>query len=309
MTSTDSALSALSSAAKAAAATAGPSTVAIGRHGRGSGVVVAPDRVLTNAHNLRDRTTLVTFADGRAVQGRVVGADPDHDLVVLEVETAGAPALPWSSTELESGDVVFAAARSLHGLRVTFGLVSAVGRSFRGPRGRRVRGAIEHSAPLARGSSGGPLVDEQGHLVGIDTHRLGEGFYLAQPADDDLRRRVDQLVAGAHLGGRRLGVAIVAAEESARLRRRVGLPPQDGLLVRAVAEGSPAAAAGIDEGDLVTAVAGQPVADVDDLWDALEAAGDTAEIEVVRGTETRTVTVSFSASPADGAAEQAPDQS
>jgi putative serine protease PepD len=76
-----------------------------------------------------------------------------------------------------------------------------------------------------------------------------------------------------------------------------------------VAEGSPADAAGIDEGDLVTAVAGQPVADVDDLWDALEAAGDTAEIEVVRGTETRTVTVSFSASPADGAAEQAPDQS
>ena len=303
MATTDSPLSGLSAATKTAAAEAGPSTVAIGRHARGSGVVVAPDRVLTNAHNLRDRTTLVTFADGRAVQGRVVGTDPDHDLVVLEVETAGAPALAWSEQALDVGDVSFAVARSLHGLRVTFGLVSAVGRSFRGPRGRRVNGAVEHSAPLARGSSGGPLVDEQGHLVGINTHRLGEGFYLAQPVDEDLRRRVDQLVAGTHLGGRRLGVAIVAADESARLRRRVGLPPQDGLLVRGVVDGSPAAAAGIDGGDLITAVAGRPVADVDDLWDALDDAGDEAEVELLRGTDTRTVTVSFAAPAADDATE------
>jgi serine protease Do len=306
MATTDSPLAGLSAAAKTAAAEAGPSTVAIGRHARGSGVVVAPDRVLTNAHNLRDRTTLVTFADGRAVQGRVVGTDPDHDLVVLEVETAGAPALAWSEQALDAGDIAFAVARSLHGLRVTFGLVSAVGRSFRGPRGRRVNGAVEHSAPLARGSSGGPLVDEDGHLVGLNTHRLGEGFYLAQPADEDLRRRVDQLVAGTHLGGRRLGVAIVAADESARLRRRVGLPPQDGLLVRGVVDGSPAAAAGIDGGDLITAVAGRPVADVDDLWDALDEAGDEAEVEVLRGTDTRTVTVSFVAPAAATEATEEP---
>jgi S1-C subfamily serine protease len=71
-----------------------------------------------------------------------------------------------------------------------------------------------------------------------------------------------------------------------------------------VAEGSPAAEAGIDEGDLVTAVAGQPVADVDDLWDALEAAGDTAEIEVLRGTEARTVTVTFTPPTADATGEE-----
>lgn len=299
MTTTDSTLSALSTVAKTAAAVTGPSTVAIGRHGRGSGMVVAQDRVLTNAHNMRDRTTLVTFADGRSVQGTVVGVDPDQDLVVLDVATADAQPLAWSERDLEAGDIVFAVARSLHGLRVTFGLVSAVGRSFRGPRGRRVRGAVEHSAPLARGSSGGPLVDERGHLVGVNTHRLGEGFYLAQPADGDLRRRVDQLVAGAQLGSRRLGVAIMAADESARLRRRVGLPPQDGLLVRGVVDGSPAAVAGIDGGDLVTAVAGRPVADVDDLWDALEAAGEEVEIELLRGTDPRTVTVSFAAPVTD----------
>jgi serine protease Do len=152
---------------------------------------------------------------------------------------------------------------------------------------------------LARGSSGGPLLDDAGQLVGINTHRLGEGFYLAQPADEDLRRRVDQLAAGAHLRSPRLGVAIVGTEETARLRRRVGLPPQAGLLVRGVVEGSPAAAAGVADGDLITAVDGRPVADVDDLWDALEAAGDQVEVSLVRGAEPRTVTVSFVADDSD----------
>jgi len=299
MPSGPSLLADLSAAARSIATTAGPSTVAIGRHGRGSGIVVAPDRVLTNSHNLRDRTTLVTFAAGRSLQGHMVGTDPDHDLVVLDVETGDTPPLAWSEREIDTGDVVFAAARSLHGLRVTFGMVSAAGRSFRGPRGRRVKGALEHSAPLARGSSGGPLLDDAGMLIGVNTHRLGEGFYLAQPADDDLRRRVDQLVAGAHLRSRRLGVAVVAAEESARLRRRVGLPPQAGLLVRGVVEGSPAAEAGIDGGDLITAVNGQSVADVDDLWETLDAAGEQTDVEVVRGAETRTVQVSFSAPTSD----------
>ena len=285
----------LTAAARAVAAAAAPATVAIGRHGRGTGVVVAPDRVLTNAHNLRDRTTQVTFADGRAVQGRVVGTDPDHDLVVLEVETADVTPLAWSDQVLAEGDAVFAAARGTRGHRVTFGLVSSADRAFRGPRGRRVKGAVEHTAPLARGSSGGPLLDADGRIVAINTHRLGEGFYLAQPADEQLRGRVDQLVSGQHLGGRRLGVAIVGPDETARLRRKVGLPEQAGLLVAGVAEGSPAADAGLGEGDLVVAVGGTPVSGVDDVWDALDQAGDEVTLDVVRGTEARTVTVSFAA--------------
>jgi len=291
----------LSTAARTASAAAGPSTVAIGRHARGTGVVVAPDRVLTNAHNLRDRTVQMTFADGRAVQGRISGVDPDHDLVVLEVETGDAPALRWSDHELAEGDAVFAAARTNRGHRVTFGLVSAVDRAFRGPRGRRVKGAVEHTAPLAKGSSGGPLLDADGAVVAINTHRLGEGFYLAQPADDHLRRRIDQLVAGQSLGGRRLGVAIVGPDESARLRRKVGLSPQDGLLISGVEEGSPAAAAGLSEGDLIVAVAGHRVTDIDDVWDALDDAGEQVEIEVLRGTDPRTVTASFATDPADQA--------
>jgi serine protease Do len=292
-------LAELSTAARTAAEASSPSTVAIGRHGRGTGIVVGADHVLTNAHNLRDRTTQVTFADGRTAQGRVVGADPDRDLVVLAVETQDAPALEWSDRVPEVGDPVFAGARGTRGHRLTFGLTTSADRSFRGPRGRRVKGAVEHTAPLARGSSGGPLLDAEGRLTGINTARLGEGFYLAQPADADLRGRVDRLAAGEVLGGRRLGITIVGPDETTRLRRRVGLADQDGLLIRSVAPGSPASEAGLGEGDLVTSIDGASVRDVDDVWDALDAGGDTVEVGVLRGTEARTVTVSFTVESAD----------
>lgn len=307
MSPTTNPLAGLSNAARTASSASAPSTVAIGRHGRGTGVIVAQGKVLTNAHNLRDRTTHVTFADGRAVQGRLSGSAADHDLVVLDVDTGDAPAIAWSDQALDEGDPVFAAARTTNRHRVTFGLVSGVDRAFRGPRGRRVKGAVEHTAPLARGSSGGPLLDADGALVGINTHRLGEGFYLAQPADAALRSRVDDLVAGHHLGGRRLGISIVAPEETSRLRHRVGLPDQPGLLVAGVIDGSPAQVAGIDEGDLVTAVAGQDIASVDDLWDALDDPAETLEVTVVRGTEARTTTVSFSTDDGESDAEATPD--
>lgn len=85
------------------------------------------------------------------------------------------------------------------------------------------------------------------------------------------------------------------------MRRRVGLPEQDGLLVADVAEGSPAAAAELSQGDLIVKVGGQSIATIDDVWDALDRAGDQVEIEVLRGTETRTVVVSFAeATDSDG---------
>lgn len=283
----------ITTATRTAHAAAAPATVAIGRQARGAGVVIAPDRVLTSAHNLRDRTTQVTFADGSNAQARVLGTDVDHDVVVLDVPTGDVTPLEWAPEPVDVGDVVFALARGRGGDRITHGFTSAVGRAFRGPRGRRVKGALEHTAPLARGSSGGPLVDGAGRLVGVNTHRLGEGFYLALPADADLRSRVDALLEGRHLRTPRLGIVVVPGPRAAKMRRQVGLPDVDGLLVGGVVDGSPAATAGLAEGDVLTAVDGHPVGDVDALWDALDAAGDGVELTVLRGTEERTVTVSF----------------
>jgi S1-C subfamily serine protease len=290
-----SAIQELQDAARAVAERVAAATVTIGRQGRGTGVVIGPGQVLTNAHNLRDRTTQVGFADGRAVQGEVVGRDVDGDLAVLRVDTGDVLPLEWAPEAPTAGSVVFAASRGGHRLRVTWGLVSSADLEFRGPRGRRIAGSVEHTAPLARGSSGGPLLDTEGRLVAVNTHRAGAGFYLARPADDALRARVAELAAGRSVTRRTLGVALAPAHVATRLRRAVGLPERDGLLIRGVEDGSPAARAGLVEGDLVVAVGDRPVTTVDGLLDALDGVGDgaTLSLTVVRGTEERAVAVSF----------------
>ena len=272
---------------------AGPSIVAIGRHQRGSGVVIADGRVLTNAHNLRGDEVTVTFADGRRERGTVTGVDRDGDLAVVSVDTTGATPLEWGTGDnLTAGAAVFgAAAANGAGTRITFGLVSAVAQAFRGPGGRRIAGSVEHTAPLAPGSSGGALLDAEGRFVGLNTNRIGDGFYLALPADAGLRERIDALTRGESPKRARLGVAVAPSYVARRLRRSVGLPERDGLLVRGVEDGSPAERAGIQTGDLIVEAAGRAIADADTLFEALAAAPSPFEVKVVRGTEERTVSV------------------
>jgi serine protease Do len=276
---------------------AGASVVGVGqRWGAGSGIVLGDGQVLTNAHNVRGDQVTVTFADGRTAEGSAAGHDIDSDLAVIRVDTGDTPALAWSgSASVEIGNPVFALANpGGRGLRVTFGFVSGIERSFRGPRGRRITGSLEHTAPLLPGSSGGPVLDADGQLLGINTNRLGEGFYLAIPADEALRGRADALARGETATSPQLGVAIAPGHVARRLRRAVGLPDADGLLVRAVVEASPADRAGLASGDLIVAAAGQPARTPDDLFDALATArGGTLELKVVRATEERTIQVTF----------------
>ena len=283
----------LQAAVSTVAERAGPSIVGIGRGSRGSGIVIADGTVLTNAHNLRGDEVTVTFADGRQTRGTVAGVDGDGDLAVVSVDTAGATPLAWSGGEaLDVGTAVFGAAASHGGgTRVTFGLVSAVARSFRGPGGRRISGSLEHTAPLAPGSSGGALLDAAGTLVGVNTNRIGEGFYLALPADAALRERVDALGRGESPKPARLGVAVAPAHVARRMRRAVGLPERAGVLVRGVEDDSLADAAGIDAGDLIVSAGGKPVTDADDLFEALGTLKRPFDIVVVRGNDERTVTV------------------
>jgi serine protease Do len=287
----------LGTAATAALAKVGPSVVRIGRGGgRGCGVVIGDGLVATNAHNLRGEEALVSFAGGRQAVGAVAALDVDGDLAVLRVDTADAPAVTMAATghATTTGQVVFAVARSATGgERVSFGLVSGTERAFRGPRGRRIKGSLEHTAPLPRGSSGSPVVDADGTVLGLNTNRLGDGFYLALPADDDLRARLDALAAGKARVTPHVGVGLAPPHVARALFRSVGLPERDGLLVRVVEDDSPAAAAGLREGDLLVAAAGKELRSVDDLYDALD--GDTPSIAltVVRGTDELTITVTF----------------
>jgi serine protease Do len=284
----------LSSAVAQAADRVGPSVVGLGRGwGRGSGFVLADGLVATNAHNLRSEQVTVAFADGRRESGSVAGAAVDADVAVIRVETGDAPPLEWAhgaAPGVAIGTAVFALANpGGRGLHATLGFVSAVGRSFRGPRGRRIRGSVEHTAPLPRGSSGAPLVDSGGRLIGINTVRMDGGLILALPADDALRRLVDALATGDTPHRPKLGIALAPPHVARKLRHAVGLPERDGLLVRGVEPGSPAARAGIERGDLIVAAGDAGLTRFDDIHAAIDAGTDELTLTVVRGIDERVV--------------------
>jgi serine protease Do len=278
----------------------GPAVVGLGRGwGLGSGVVIDAGRVLTNAHNLRGAEATVTFADGRRETGEVSGADRDRDLAVISVDSGDAPAIEWDPT-LDApsiGAPVLALANpGGRGLRVTLGFVSSEGRSLRGPRGRRIEGVVEHTAPLPRGSSGGPLVDAEGRLVGLNSMRLEGGLILALPTGGAVRERIDLLGRGEAPAPHRLGVALAPPRVSRRMRRAVGLPERDGLLVRAVEDGTAAERAGLRRGDLLVGAGGRDLGGVDALYAALDAVGPGGgklSLTVVRGTEERDVSIAL----------------
>jgi serine protease Do len=260
------ALDELSAAVAKVAGLAGPGVVGIGgRWRRGSGVIVAENRVLTNAHNVHGDEATCVFADGRRARGRLLGEDMDGDLAVLEVDTAGAAALPWANAKSAPaiGSIVFAvASAAAGGIRTTVGMITGVERSFRGPGGRLIGGSIEHTAPLASGSSGSPVLDGDGRLLGINTQRIGEGFYLALPADESLRARIDALGRGESAVRPRLGIAVAPG-------RTVFL-----------------------EGDLIVSAGGAPIEDPDGLHEALAKAGSgKLDVGLVRGVEELTVAV------------------
>ncbi len=276
-----------------AAEQVGPSVVGLGRGwGVGSGVVSDRGRVLTAAHNLRGDEATVTFADGRRETARVAASDRDGDLAVLEVDTGDVEPLAWAQTDAPGiGAPVLAVANpGGRGLRVTHGFLSSAPRDLRGPRGPRIPGTLEHTAPLPRGSSGGPLVDLEGRLLGLNAVRMDGGLILAVPVSAE---RVEQLARGERAAPRRLGIAVAPPRVARRLRAAVGLPEREGVLVRAVESGSPAEGAGIERGDLVVSAAGVPVDGIDSLYAALEGAGDELALGIVRGTEERELKVRF----------------
>jgi serine protease Do len=294
------AVTTLQDAIAGAAERVGPSVAGLGRGwGHGSGVVIADGHVLTSAHNLRRDEVTVSFADGRRETATVAGLDTDNDLAVLAVDTGDAPPVSWEPADAGIGigtPVVALSNPGGRGLRATLGFVSSGERSFRGPRGRRIRGAIEHTAPLPRGSSGGPLVDPDGNLLGLNSLRLDGGLILAVPAGAAVKERILGIARGEAVSPHRLGVAIAPPRVARRLRSAVGLPERDGLLVRAVEDGSPGAGAGVEPGDLIVAAAGSPTTGVEALYTALDsvpAAGGELELTLVRGIDERTVTASF----------------
>jgi serine protease Do len=313
-----SALAEIETTLKDAARRYGSSIVGLGRGwGSGTGVVIAPGQVLTVAHALAhphrgrrraaapdacaDEIT-VTFADARQATATVAGLDADLDLAVLVVETGGAPAIPLAPDAPAPvlGQAVLAVSDpGGRGLRVTHGFVSSAARSLRGPRGRRIAGAIEHTAPLPRGSSGAPLLDLEGSLLGLNSVRVQSGLILAVALDAAVAERIAALASGQASDRPRLGVAVAPPRAARELRRAVGLPHRDGLLVRGVQQDGPAALAGVRRGDLIVALGDAPTPDIDELHTAIDAVapGNPTSLKIVRGSEELSVEVTIGATP------------
>lgn len=271
------------------------SVVTIGRRARGLGVVIGQNLVLTNAHNIRNSQVTVGI-DGDAKVGEVTGVSLDDDLAVISVETGDTPAVEWQGDiSPELGAEVFGLSRRPDGgVRFTAGYVSSVAAPFRGPRGRLLTG-VEHTTPLPRGSSGGPLFDAAGKLIGINTHRLDDGFYLAQPADAHMHELAGQLQRGEQAGRQRLGIAVAPSHVALRLRSAVGLSERDGVLVQAVDPDGPAGRSGVTRGDLIVAVGESAIDSVDALFAAIDTQGNAPHIDitVVRGNDETNVRVQF----------------
>ncbi len=262
------------------------------RAGSGSGFVIAPDGfAITNSHVAgAARRLQVTLADGRRSSATLVGDDPDTDLAVIRIAADGlVPATLGRSAALRVGQLAIAIGSpfGFHG-SVTAGVVSALGRTLRAQSGRLIDDVLQTDTALNPGNSGGPLVNSRGEVIGVNTATILPAQGLCFAIAIDLARFVaSTLIRDGRITRGFLGIAGQNARLRRHLVRRHDLAHESGVLVLSVEKGSPAEAIGLREGDVVTALAGEPVAGVDDLHRLLtgERVGLPLPLEALRAGE------------------------
>jgi S1-C subfamily serine protease len=265
--------------------------------GSGSGFVFTPDGfMLTNSHVVHSAAQIfVTTVEGDRFPAELVGDDPDTDLAVIRGRTS-APSVPLgTSRKLAVGQLVIAIGNPL-GFQhtVTAGVVSALGRTMRSRSGRLIDGVVQTDAALNPGNSGGPLVDSLGRVIGVNTATImgAQGICFAIGADT-AEFVASRLIRDGRIRRSYVGLMGQSVPLHRRIVRYYDLTVESGLLVEGVVSGSAAERAGLRERDIIVRFAGQPVAGVDDLHRLLtaERSGVPAEVQAIRGTELRTLSV------------------
>ena len=264
---------------------------------QGSGFVYDSDgHIITNNHVVSGASSIsVTFADGSKYSAKVVGADPSSDLAVLKVDAPSSKLHPLTlgdSTKLEVGDGVVAIG-SPFGLSetVTSGIVSALNRDISSTNNFTISGVIQTDAAINHGNSGGPLLNMAGEVVGITTQIESEsggndGVGFAVPSST-ISQVVSKLVKGQKVAHPYLGVYVQTSTN------------RSGAQIASVKSGSPAAAAGLKGGDVVTAFDGGTITSPDDLTAAVAAKrpGDKVSVTYVRSGSTKTTQVTIGTRP------------
>ena len=271
--------------------------VELGRGG-GSGVIFTPDGfVLTNSHvSAGSGPVTVTLPDGRSMAAERIGDDGDTDLAVLRISGT---ALPWArlgdSRRARVGQVAIAIGNP-YGFHhsVTSGVVSALGRSLRAKSGRLMDDIIQTDAALNPGNSGGPLVSTHGEVLGINTAMIlpAQGLCFAI-ASNTVRFVASRLMRDGRVRRSYIGVGGQQTPIPRAIVRFSGTAAASGVLVTSIEVGSPAARAGLEEGDVIVGFAGSAVSGIDDLHRALtdERIGVTADLTVLRRGRRRELTI------------------
>jgi S1-C subfamily serine protease len=269
-----------------------------GVHGSGSGFIFTPDGfILTNSHVVHDGIDIqVGLSDGRRLQAVLVGDDPETDLAVIRVHAHSlTPATLGDSQSLKPGQLVVAIGNP-YGFQwtVTAGVVSALGRSLRSQTGRLMDNIVQTDAALNPGNSGGPLVNSRGEVIGVNTAVIlpAQGICFAIPVNT-AREVAMLLVRQGRIRRSWLGVGGQSVPLTRRTVRLHGLEIESGVLVLSVENGSPAAKAGLEEGDVIVGFGTQAVKDVDGLHRFLteSAIGVEAPLTIVRRAEKLTLNV------------------
>jgi S1-C subfamily serine protease len=260
----------------------------------GDGFVLTNNHVVDSAHEIE-----VSFTDGRVVAAQVVGADPPTDLAVLRAARGDLAAVTLGdSDELQVGQLAIAIGNPL-GFRnsVSSGVISAVGRSLRTGSGRLIDNIIQTDAPLNPGNSGGPLVDSQGHVVGVNTaiSAQGQAIGLAVPVNT-AKWVVGELMTRGHVRRLQLGIGACLSLVGGLFRAKFGGQSESVVEVVRVRSGSIADTAGLLPGDLIIGIDSQEVATVDDLQRHLVAKAEKSffKLWVVRQGRKKQLTLTLS---------------
>ena len=266
----------------------------LGSEGAGSGLIIAPDGyVLTNNHVVEDAVELeVALTDGNSYKAEIVGTDPMTDLAVIRAGANGLPTAELGNSKtLRAGQLVIAIGNPF-GFQstVSTGVISALGRSLRGQGGRLIENVIQTSVPLNPGNSGGPLVDSRGRVIGINTAmiNMAQGISFAIPANT-AKWVVSEILTRGRVRRAYLGLSAQVRPIARQAQRFYELPMATVVEVISVAPNGPAHRAGLREGDILIALNGQHVSNVDDLHRLLAATlpGSNAALTILRDRERR----------------------
>ncbi len=258
-----------------------------------TGIVWSADGIIVTAHHVveRDDNLKVGLPDGSLVSATLVGRDPSTDLAVLRAETKGLTVVEQADLDtLRVGHLVLAVGRPGDNVLSTLGVVSALGEGWRTSSGGPSDRFIQTDVAMYPGFSGGPLVDVDGHVLGLNTSAASRGISLTIPTAT-LKRVVDTLLAHGRVRQGYLGVGAQPVRLPGALRQQVN--QETGLLIASVEPDSPAERGGLVLGDTLLTLNGKPLRQLDDLLRLLS--GDqiekSATLKIVRGGQLQEVNV------------------